>query len=235
MMIDRTLSYGRHIIHDYLNKSLPFNNVLDIGAGNGGDLKIARAINPDAKLNAVEYYAPYVANLKQFNINIYQLNIEKEKLPFANESMDIIIANQILEHVKELFWILHEISRVLALDGNLIIGVPNLASLHNRFLLLIGRQPTPIQLYSAHIRGFTISGFDQLLSRCWKGGYDLIQVKGSNFYPFPPTLAMPLADIFPSLAWGITMLYKKRRSYYDEFLKYPLDNFLETNFFLGKD
>ena len=86
MIIDRTLGYGRHIIHDYLNKSLPFNNVLDIGAGNGGDLNIARTINPAAKLHAVEYYDPYVANLKQFNVSTYQINIEKERLPFSDES-----------------------------------------------------------------------------------------------------------------------------------------------------
>ncbi|MCX5890464.1 MAG: class I SAM-dependent methyltransferase [Deltaproteobacteria bacterium] len=235
MMIDRSLGYGRHIVHDYLKKSLPFNSVLDIGAGNGRDLLMARGVNRNAELHAIEYSDSYIANLKKHDINIYQIDIEKERLPFADESMDIVIANQILEHVKEIFWIFNEISRVLTVGGRLIIGVPNLASLHNRLLLLIGCQPTSIQLYSAHIRGFTISGFDKFLSYCWKGGYERIQAKGSNFYPFPPILARPLADFFPSLAWGIFMLSKKSRQYNDEFLKYPLENSLETNFFLGKD
>ena len=53
-----------------------------------------------------------------------------------------MIANQILEHTKEVFWIWHEIARVLAPQGQLILGVPNLASAHNRLLLLLGRQPT---------------------------------------------------------------------------------------------
>lgn len=100
--------------------------------------------------------------------------------------------NQIFEHVKEVFWILHEVTRVLKKGGSLIVGVPNLASLHNRFLLLLGAQPTSIQNDSAHLKGFTKSDFKKLLQSGFNGGYKLEGFAGSNFYPFPPLLAKPL-------------------------------------------
>ena len=38
--IDRELNYGRHVIEQYAQKTLPYNNVLDIGSGRGIDLDI---------------------------------------------------------------------------------------------------------------------------------------------------------------------------------------------------
>jgi len=167
-------------------------------------------------------------NLKK--IAVYQLDIEKERFPLANESVDIIIANQILEHVKEIYWIFHEITRLLRLGGSLIIGVPNLAAFHNRILLFMGRQPTP-----AHIRGYTHHGFLKFLNSCWEGGYVEKDFKGSNFYPFPPLIAKPLASIWPNFAWGIFMLFTKVQSYDDAFLRFPIEQRLETNFYLGNE
>jgi SAM-dependent methyltransferase len=232
-MLDRSLNYGRHLIRQFLGESLPFEHVLDIGAGSGVDLDTARAVSPSAKLYAVEMHPPQVEILKSRGIEVHQLDIEKDRLPLDNESADIIIANQILEHTKELFWIFHEISRVLKVGGNLILGVPNLASLHNRLLLLIGRQPTPIQVYSAHIRGFTKSGLVSFLNIF--PGYSVIDCKGSNFYPFPPIIAKPLAKALPSLSWGIFLHIQKKGEYNKDFVSYLNNEKLETCFNRGLD
>ncbi|MEA2101747.1 MAG: class I SAM-dependent methyltransferase, partial [Thermodesulfobacteriota bacterium] len=147
--------------------------------------------------------------------------------------MDLVIANQILEHTKEIFWIFNEISRVLRIGGRMIIGVPNLASLHNRILLLLGRQPSPIKSTSAHVRGFTRSDLMRFME-CWPGGYRLIDFQGSNFYPFPSLIARPLARCLPTMAWGIFLLVEKTRAYDGAFVRFPVDHKLETNFYLGK-
>jgi hypothetical protein len=115
----------------------------------------------------------------------------------------------------------------------LIIGVPNLASLHNRLLLLLGKQPTPIQTNSAHIRGFTKGDILKFVDSCFPGGYELKAFGGSNFYPFPPMIARPLARFFPTMAWGIFLLLEKQRDYQREFLEYPIAQRLETNFYVG--
>lgn len=232
-MIDRTLNYGRHHIENFLKQCGEYKVVLDLGAGQGDDLVCAKSLRQDAVLHAVESYLPYISTLEKKAIKVHNLNVERDSLPFEDESVDVIICNQILEHCKEVWWIFHEISRVLKRGGNIIIGVPNLASLHNRLLLAIGNQPTAIQNNSAHLRGYTKKDMVKLLNS-FPNGYKLKSFGGSNFYPFPPTLAKPLASVFPTLAWGIFFKTEKLREYKDEFLKFPEVNQLETNFYLGK-
>lgn len=233
-MIDRSLNYGRHLIAEFLAEAQTFETVLDIGAGSGTDLLLARKVNSQSQLFALESYPDNVRVLKASGINVSLANIERDRFPFDDASMDIIIANQILEHTKDIFWIFHEASRVLKVGGKFIIGVPNLASLHNRLLLLFGCQPSPIQSNSAHVRGFTKLDLIRFVGDCFPGGYHVINFGGSNFYPFPPLIAKPLARLFPNMAWGIFLLLEKKISYKREFLEYPLVNKLETNFFLGQ-
>jgi hypothetical protein len=133
--------------------------------------------------------------------------------------------------LKDVFWVLHEASRVMKMGGHLLIGVPNLAALHNRILLLAGQQPTSIKNDSAHVRVYTRSDFIRLVN-CFPKGYKLLSWRGSNFYPLPAVLARPVARMLPSMAWAVFMLFRKTRSYSREFLDYPESEQLQTNFFL---
>jgi SAM-dependent methyltransferase len=220
-MIDRSLNYGRHHVEYFLKTAGDYSLVLDLGAGHGDDLLLAREINSAAKLHAIERHPLYTRQLTDKCMTVHSLNVEKDRLPFADGSVDLVIANQLLEHVKEIFWLFHEVSRVLPVGGKLILGVPNLASLHNRLLLAIGQQPTPLKNNSAHIRGFTKGDVIKVLDSCFPGGYELRRFRGSNFYPFPPLLADPLSRLFPSLAWSIFFLFEKKRAYGKEFLEFP--------------
>lgn len=234
-MIDRQLNYGRHLIRRFAGEAGRCGTVLDIGAGGGDDLLAVRSVHPSAALHAVEVWPPSVERLARHGIAVHPVNLEREALPLADGSVDLVVANQVLEHVKEVFWIFHEISRVLPVGGHLIVGVPNLASLHNRLLLLAGRQPTAIQNASAHVRGYTRHDLIRFVSRVFPGGYKERRFGGSNFYPFPPLVARPLARLFPSLAWGLFVLLRKERPYAGEFLEFPVREQLETNFFVGAE
>lgn len=234
-VIDRSLNYGRHLIKDFLGAAnqQPMKVVLDIGAGWGNDLLLARDHNASCELHAIEVYPACQESLRQKGINVHPLNIERDVFPFSDGSVDVVMANQILEHVKEIFWVLHETSRVLRVGGHCLIGVPNLASLHNRVLLALGRQPTCIQNHSAHVRGYTKHDLLTLLRTCFPDGYTLRAFGGSNFYPFPPFIARPLASLLPNMAWGIFLMLRKERAYTKEFLVHPVERQLETNFYLG--
>ena len=232
-MIDRTLNYGRHHIKNFLQAATPYQTVLDLGAGHGDDLLLAKEFESNVSLHALESYRPYIEELQGKGIEVFSANIEREPLPFADESVDVIIMNQIMEHVKEVFWILHEVTRTLKPGGSFIVGVPNLAALHNRLLLLAGKQPSQLKNHSAHVRGYTKGDFHQLLDSGFPQGYQLQQFGGSNFYPFPPALAKPLAAAFPTLAWGIFMHWQKTGNYTNGYLRYPTEQRLETHFFLG--
>lgn len=234
--IDKNLNYGRHCIRSFIQHADKKEMIVDIGAGSGEDLLIAREIVPEAKLVALEGYIPNVENLEKKSLTVYTLNLEEQSFPFENESVDILIVNQVLEHVKEIFWIWHEISRVLRVGGSVIVGVPNLASLHNRVLLSIGRQPSSIQLFSAHIRGYTKDGFIKFVSEVSPDIYTLKSFKGSNFYPFPLFLAKPLASCLPSMAVGIFFHFEKMNAYTaNSVIRYPVKHNLETNYFTGNE
>jgi len=130
-----------HLVHDLILRSIPLTVAVDIGAARGDGLALTREVQPGARLDAIEINQDYAEHLIGKGFAVHHLGIERDTFPFPNRSVDAILANQTMEHVKELFWIFHEISRVLRDDGSLIIGVPHLASLHNRLLLMCGRQP----------------------------------------------------------------------------------------------
>lgn len=234
-MVDRSLNYGRPVIASFFKKIAPYSRVLDVGAGSGADLDSARRACPSTDAFAVESFPANIETLRSKGIQVHGVNVERDALPFKNEYHDVIMSNQTLEHVKEIFWVMHEISRTLKVNGHLIIGVPNLASLHNRLLLLAGMQPTCVQNHSAHVRGYTRHDILRLFQMVFPGGYQLEEFGGSNFYPFPRWLARPLAKLMPNNSWSIFFLFKKVKPYKSEFLEFPIKQELQTNFHLGDE
>lgn len=221
-------NYGRHLIESFIAKD-DHKIILDLGAGVGDDLAICKNFNPAASLYAVESFPEYVIRLKKNGIEVLQLNIERDYLPFKTESVDLIIINQVLEHTKDIFWILHECARILKVGGTLIVGVPNLAAWHNRIILLAGIQPPAIASLSCHVRGFTWHDLKELLEL---GGIDVISIKSAGFYPFSPKLSRFLTKILPSLGWSIHIKAKKIKKYNDQFL-IKAKSLEETNFYVG--
>jgi len=236
-MIDRRLNYGRHNIERYLKDAMPYATVLDLGAGKGDDLMIAKRVGEiggrQLRLCAIESFPPNVELLKSQGIEVFNCDLERDRFPFEDESVDIILTNQVMEHLKDVFWTLHETTRILKVGGHFIVGVPNLAAFHNRILLSMGKQPSTIKNNSAHVRAYTKNDFRNLVNSGFDG-YRLQNFKGSNLYPFPPALALPLSKMFPTLSVGIFFDFVKIRSYTnDGYLKWPIEQELETKFFLG--
>ena len=99
---NKKLNYGRDIIDKFL-KSIPFNSALDIGAGKGQDISIIEKINDKVKIFAIEFDSSNENILKNKGIHVFKIDIEKDAFPLENECIDVAIANQILEHTKELF------------------------------------------------------------------------------------------------------------------------------------
>jgi len=225
------LNYGQESISHFLKKS-HYKMVLDVGCGQGRDLQIAKkhAKFDYLKLHGIDIKTD--TNLEKEGVDLLSVDIEKERLPFADESFDIVIANQVLEHAKEIFWISNEICRVLKINGRLIIGVPNLAALHNRLLLLIGKHPTCIKAGSAHVRGFTVSDLTGFYKDI--GGLELLEIRGENLYPFGPFVSKFLTKLLPNIAVSFFLLFEKKRKYQGNFIEFLKESKLETAFFQGK-
>jgi SAM-dependent methyltransferase len=205
------LNFGREIVADWaaLIPDLPEINVLDVGMGRGGDLASVReALAPrEARLHGIDIDSERVEEARERGTDAHVLDIESESLPYRNETFAFTIANQVLEHVKELFWVVGEVHRTLQPGGLFCVGVPNLASLHNRVLLGAGEQPSSIEVLGPHVRGYTPRGLRRMLE--WGDYFEVVGTAGSNFYPLPLRAARAAARAWPGAAVSTFALARK--------------------------
>jgi SAM-dependent methyltransferase len=233
-LVDHTETYGRHILRK-ITRKLTVSRCVDLGCGSGDDLLLVKSNHPDSDLIGVDVGGWNKDKLASQGIVPLVLNIEQDSLPFEDETVDLIIANQVLEHTKELFWINHEIFRSLKVGGCLYLGVPNVLSLHNRILGLFGIHPTCAKIISAHVRAFSKRDTLLFYRAIARDFMELEDFYGAQFYPFPRTMARPLAFLLPSLAFSIFFLIRKTSRYDGEFIRWPASAELETNFYLGSE
>ena len=228
---------GRHIISIEAAeacKETDSPNILDVGAGYGHDLKAIRELlDQKARLYAVESYPQSVEHLRSSGVEVCDVNIENAVLPFADQHFDVVICNQVLEHTKEIFWVVSELIRVTKIGGHLIVGVPNLGSLHNRVLLLFGQQPPAIHVFGPHVRGYTVPGMVDFLER---GGYlKVTKVLGGNFYPLPPMLSRLLSKMLPGLSVSSFYISKRLKdgSFLSVFFSPEASELVDTLYYRG--
>ena len=150
-----------------VNADLDIANMVDIGCGDGSRAVCwSEALGiPKDHIAGCDAYQPYV-DAGSNHFECMRVNIEWQPLPFETESADLVVCNQVLEHVKNFYFALDEIYRVAKTGKYVLISVPNLGSLHNRLLLAFGRQPTCIRYLRAteHIRGFTCDEFTEIVT-----------------------------------------------------------------------
>jgi methyltransferase family protein len=232
--VDMHEQYGRHVIEEMLAQLSLVQLACDLGVGQGHDLRLVRRHFPEARLLGIDCLETYRHLLQQDGIELRVFDLERAVFPFDDASVDLFIANQVLEHVKELFWISHQMALKLRLGGHIILGVPNIGALHNRLTFLFGMQPSQMKSYSAHVRGFTAYELPRFFSVCFPGGFQCVLWRGAQFYPWPRAMARILARLFPSLAHSTFYLMQKTAPYSGEFLQHPIEAGLATPFFVGQ-
>jgi SAM-dependent methyltransferase len=228
------LNYGNEQVVDFIKSIKQKDNkrfqILDIGCGNGRDLKqIYRYLRMKNIRTKCELFGIGHINIK--GISIKNVDLENSSLPYKDNFFDITVCNQVYEHLKNWIWVLSEQLRVTKKNGYLIIGVPNLAALHCRIQLLLGIQPSCIKSDDAHVRGFTLYSLRKILQKI--PGCKIINQKGANFYLFPRTISKYLAKLFPTLAVSCFFLIQKGNKKVN-ILKIHKRKKLETNYFYGK-
>ena len=142
---DRTLI---KILNDY---GISNKNCLDIGPGSG------RWINFLKKQKSKNIYAVDISD-KVIDINktncdkIFKLDFEKKKIPLQNNSIDLIICLEVLEHLRQPDHFLKEIMRLLKKDSIAVFSIPNILSFSSRVRVVLGLLPTAIVSDPTHIK-----------------------------------------------------------------------------------
>jgi SAM-dependent methyltransferase len=130
-----------------------------------------------------------------------QVDVEAAQFPAPDDRFDVVVWNRDLVTVKNIVPALRETRRVLRPGGLLVVAVPNLAALHNRLLLLAGRQPTTLHINNGdHVRGFTIPSMTRFLERDLR--FRTLQVIGVGLAPITgAVLPRPLRGLSHTVVW----------------------------------
>jgi SAM-dependent methyltransferase len=145
---------------------------------------------------------------KARGVDVRTCDFESEALPFPDEMFDVVVANQIFEHLKQIYRPMSEIHRVLKPGGVLLFSVPNLGALHCRVQLLLGRQPSTIKVFEAHVRAFSVPAAREFVT--FNDHFEIVDFRGSGLYPVPPPWSEKLSRVFSSLAVFQVYLLRKR-------------------------
>lgn len=199
----------------------PSARLLDLGCYDGELTKRVAARIGTRNVTGVEVVPEMVERSRAKGIDVVCADLNGP-IPLPDASFDVIIANQVIEHLHNTDGFVAEIARLLAPGGYAVISTNNLSSLHNIVSLLLGQQPPPVHVSSevilgnrfnpmnrqphenpamAHLRVFSYRGLRDLLAykrlrceRCVRVG----------FYPAPVPLARLLCCILPAYAAFLT-------------------------------
>ncbi len=104
-------------------QNLTFSRCLDVGCASGYMISEISSAYPNSKYFGVDVYDKAIeyAKVKYPHIKFYQS--AAEKMPFKENSFDLIISYETIEHVKGPRGFLSEIRRMLKKDGTLILAM----------------------------------------------------------------------------------------------------------------
>jgi len=191
----------------YLKDFKP-HNLLDVGCNDGKrTLEAMKLFSLQTKETYGVEYEEHCVEKCEGIFNAARIDLDKERLPYHDDMFSLVICNQVIEHLKNTGDVINDIIRVTQPGGYIIIGVPNLAHLINRFFLLLGIQPMCIGINSSHVRGFTHQGFLKYLNKL--NSVTVIASAGAVMYPFPVIIGNLLGKYFPGLSGYTCYLLKK--------------------------
>lgn len=144
-----------------------------------------------------DYVNQFKNNFAKWGIDNQAVDLAKEKLPYQNDYFDLIIASEILEHLRfHPTTFFTELARVLKPGGKIMITTPNLIRFNNVIKMVLGQSInwdiTEDYWDGVHAREFTVKEIKQLASIV---NLKVIEVGYENFS-------------YPSLSWIVKLVNK---------------------------
>jgi methionine biosynthesis protein MetW len=113
---------------------------LDVGCGDGKiTLQAAHTIGTN-KIYGIDVVGRTMEKARGNGVDVRSSDLNRQ-FPFEDNSFDVVLASEIIEHLYDTDNFLTEIHRVLRIGGYTIISTPNLSSWPNIIFLLFGKQP----------------------------------------------------------------------------------------------
>jgi SAM-dependent methyltransferase len=196
---------------------------LDVGCASGIETMRVAAHVGAGRILGLELGDDFVTAARERGVEVEKADLG-EPWPLEDASIDVLHANQVVEHLPRTDVFFSEIRRVLRPGGYAIVSTNNLSSWHNIAALTLGLQPLPAHVSDRfevgnpaalphddygegvhrHLRLFTARALAELAER-----HGLrVEVRAvSGFYPFGPRVARTLARAMPLYAAYLVQRY----------------------------
>lgn len=124
------------------------NMVLDLGCRDGS---LAATFDDSNTITGVDIDRNALRLASEKGIQTHWADLSAT-LPFPEETFDVVVLSEVLEHLPDPEFTIREVRRVLRDNGRLVGSVPNAFRIKNRLLFTIGRDfetdPTHLHWYS---------------------------------------------------------------------------------------
>ncbi len=167
----------------------PNSRVLDIGCASG--YMAEQLKSKGCTVIGIEKDHKAALMARDYCQEIIEADVEHlESLPFPDGFFNVILCLDILEHLARPDILLSKLQRYLAVDGELIASIPNIARLEHRLRLLLGKfdYSNSGALSKGHLRFFTK-----------KTAINLLQTAGYRIEKIEPTGLGSIIKILPNL------------------------------------
>ena len=178
--------------------------LLDLGCDDGS-LSLRFGSRARAReIHGVEVVPAAAAVARGQGIVVTQADLNG-RLPYEDGEFDVVVSNQVIEHLVDTDVFVSEVRRILRPGGVAITSTENLASWHNVASLVLGWQPfsltnvsmrhlglgNPLAVHRhedatretwQHVKVFSYRGLLELFA---SNGMTVHEVRGAGYYPLP--------------------------------------------------
>jgi len=189
------------------------NRVLDVGCYNGFLSK--KILDKGNEVFGLDIAKEALKKASLLGIKTKQADLE-DKFPFSSGFFDVVVAAEIIEHLKDTDSFLKEIYRVLKPEGYLVLSTSNLVSFGRRIMYLLGKDGYHEASFSyppkaaGHLRYFNK---DLLLGLIKKHNFKISLFTSDtvnfSFNIHSSLRSVKLAEIFPTLGRSLIVKAKK--------------------------
>jgi len=142
--------------------------ILDIGCGQGHITDRIRQALPGTQLSGMDYSISAIDYAHKHFPEIEFIVADAYEIPYETGFFDVVVCNNIWEHVPDPLFLLNSIKRVLKPGGHIVISTPSRYRLNNLLNVLRGR---PVHLMSKyHVTEYTVGQVKEQLAY---GGFEV--------------------------------------------------------------
>lgn len=121
------------LIKPYIKQTV---KLLDIGCYSGDLLS---ALHQDISYYGIDTDEEALKIAHERGARVFKIDIENQILPFNDQEFDIVIAAEILEHLRDPEKIMLQIKKIIKREGIILISLPNECTIYHRIKVLFGQ------------------------------------------------------------------------------------------------